>query len=147
MKKLFFIIVCLCVTISGFSLGIKINSKTEIKPYFIKIEKVANLGDYNLVYGKIKQLKRFSYSVNFGDCKIITNSNPNGVKGSLYKWNDDKKIPFEIKPISDQKEESFILAFPYGSIPEEGSFDLVIGTAQNKDKTELIIKDLELKKK
>ena len=147
MKHLSLLFLCLCIALSGFAKGIKINNKSEIKPYIIKIEKVENVGDQTLVTGKIRQLKRFSYSVDFGDCKIITPSNPDGVVGSLCKWNDDKKIPFQIKPISDLKNESFTIAFPYGSIPEEGDFDLQIGTSQNRDKTKLIIPNLTLQKK
>ena len=127
--------------------GFKINVKTEIKPYTIKIEKVENANGKTLVYGEILQQKRFSYSVEFGDCAIITSSNTDGIRGELIGWNDDKKIPFTMKTISDKKEESFILAFPEGSIPETGNFSLKIGTAQNRDRTELIISDLTLQKK
>ena len=147
MKNLSLLFLCLCISLSGSAKGIKINSKSEIKPYIIKIEKVENVGDKTLLFGKIRQFKRFSYSVDFGECKIITSSNPSGIDGSLTKWNDDKKIPFQVKPISDMKDESFIISFPYGSFPEEGDFDLQIGTAQNKDKTKLIIPKLSLQKK
>ena len=140
---LFFI----CSSILLSAKGFKINIKTVIKPYSIKIEKVENLGGKTLVYGEIKQQERFSYSVEFADCAVITSSNANGIAGELIEWNNNKKIPFTMKPISDKKEESFVLAFPEGSIPETGKFDLKIGTTQNKNRTELIIQNLTLQKK
>lgn len=146
-QVLLLLFIFLCSTFSLSAKGFKINVKTEIKPYTIKIEKVENADGKMLVYCKIKQQARFSYSVEFGDCAVITGSNTNGVQGSLYGWNDDKKIPFTIKPISDQKEESFVLAFPEGTIPQTGNFNLKIGTAQNRNRTELIIQNLTLQKK
>lgn len=146
MKYIFLLLsLCCCLIVSA--KGIKINIKTEIKPYIIKIEKVENLDGKTLVYGTIKQQNRFSYSIEFGDCAVITPSNIDGIQGNLVGWNDDKKVPFTMKPISDQKEESFVLAFPEGTIPETGNFSLRIGTAQNKDKTELVIPNLTLQKK
>lgn len=145
--KQIFLLLFICSTLFVSAKGFKINVKTEIKPYTIKIEKVENIDGKTLVYGKIKQQNRFSYSVEFRDCAIITSSNTVGVQGSLVGWNNDKKIPFTMKTISDQKEESFILAFPEGTIPETGNFNLKIGTAQNKNKTELIIPNLSLQMK
>ena len=145
--KYILLLLFICSTLFLSAKGFKINIKTEIKPYTIKIEKVEDLNGKTLVYGKIKQRERFSYSVEFGDCAIITSPNVNGTQGNLVEWNDDKKIPFTLKPISDQKEESFVLAFPEGSIPQVGTFNLKIGTVQNKNRTELVISNLTLKKK
>ena len=145
--KQIFLLLFICCSLSLSAKGVKINVKTEIKPYTIKIEKVETVNGKTLVYGEILQQKRFSYSVEFGDCAVITSSNPNGVQGNLVGWNEDKKIPFTMKTINDKKEEKFILSFPEGTIPQAGSFSLKIGTAQNKDKTELIIPNLSLQKK
>lgn len=142
---LLLLLVCNSLVVYGKSFNI--NFKMEIKPYTIKIEKVENVDGKTLVYGKIKQQKRFSYSVEFGDCAVITNANTDGIHGDLIKWNNDKKIPFTIKPISDMMEESFVLSFPEGTIPQTGNFNLKIGTAQNRDKTELVIPNLTLQKK
>lgn len=147
MKHILFLLVFICSALSLSAKVFKINVKTEIRPYTIKIEKVGTFSGKVLVFGKIKQRERFSYSVEFGDCAIITSSNTDGVQGELVEWNEDKKIPFTMKPISDKKEETFVLSFPDGSIPLTGKFDLKIGTAQNKNRTELIIPNLSLQKK
>lgn len=145
--RFFFTLACLCTAILLGAKGIKLNTKAEIKPYSITIEKVETSNGRTNVYGKIKQQKRFSYSIDFADCSVITSVNPDGIKGQLTGWNDDKKIPFSIKPISDKKEEAFVLSFPEDAIPQTGLFDLKIGTEQNKDKTEIIVTDLSLEKK
>lgn len=136
----------ICMGLLLMAKGVKINVKEEIKPYTIKVEKVEFDKGKALIFCKIKQQQRFSYSIEFADCAVITSSNPSGIKGELVHWNDDKKIPFTCKPISDAKNESFVLSFPEESIPMTGIFDLKIGTVLNKDKKDLIIRNLSIDK-
>lgn len=146
MKQILFILF-LCYGLLLSANEIKINSKTEIRPYTIKIEKIEYHGNNAFVYGKVKQQERFSYSISFEECLIVSSEIPQGVKGELIKWNDDKNVTTKIKTISDKSEEKFILEFPLEAIPTTGYFSLKIGTALNKNKTPLIIEKLTIQKK
>lgn len=127
--------------------GFKINSKIEIRPFTIKIEKIENNAQNTLIYGCVKQQERFSYSILFEDCLIITSDNPNGIKGKLVKWNDDKKITHNDRTVSNSREERFVLEFPSDILPQTGAFSLRIGTIQNRAQTPIIIENISLKKK
>lgn len=148
MRHLFFILLSLSLAATLNAKGIKIDCKTVIKPYTIKIEKTETIGDQQYVYGKIKQQERFSYSISFEDCYVTSDNNSTSVtQGELIKWNDDKKVGNKIKTISDEEDEEFILAFPAGTIPDSGKFNLKLGNIQDRQKTDIVIYDLELKKK
>ena len=146
MKKLSTLLIVLFCTLMT-SQAIKINSKTEIKPYYFKIEKIEYVGDKSFIYGKVKQQERFSYSISFEDCLIISSENPNGVQGRLVEWNDNKKFNGPERPISDSHEEKFVLEFPKDAVPVNESFSLRIGTMLNKQKTPLIIENLSIQRK
>lgn len=135
----------LCVWLMMFAKGdIKFKVKEIINPYTIKIEKIGNDGKNILLYGSIKQKSPFSYSVDFSDCALIYDDGTESISGTLFKWNEDLKIPFLTKPISDKKEDNFIIAFPPDSFENDRYFSLKLGTVQNKNRTELIIKNLIL---
>lgn len=146
MKKLSTLLIVLFCSLMT-SQAIKINSKTEIKPYSLKIEKIEFVGDKSLIYGKVRQQERFSYSISFEDCLIISSENPNGVQGRLVEWNDNKKFNGLERPISDSHEDKFVLEFPKDAVPVNESFSLRIGTTLNKQKTPLIIENLFIQRK
>lgn len=127
--------------------NLKLNYKAEIRPFSFKIEKVKIIDDQAVFFIKVKQHKNFSYSISFEDCYISTASNPEKIKGKLSTWNDDKKIYRNEKTISDEDDEKFTLTFPVPNIINEPKFDIKIGNILDRDKREIIFKDIKTKKK
>lgn len=146
-KRNLIIAICLCVSLLAFAKGIKLNYKAQVKPYNVKIEKVEFKSGKALLYGKIKQQNRFSYSVDFSDCYLTAPSRSSAVKGELVEWNDNKKITNFTKTISDQNNEEFIISFPAADFPESGQMDLHLGTILDRNKTPLLIEAIPLHKK
>lgn len=144
MKKILVILFLFCGLLLS-AKGYKVKSKTQIKPFTIKIEKVEYKNNQALVIGNVKQQERFSYSISFEDCNVTTGGESNKTEGKLLDWNGEKKVGSMIKTISDEKEEKFILAFPETAIPKSGSFTLRMGTILNSAKTPIIIEGLKLK--
>lgn len=144
MRKL---ILFLTITISLFlsAKDYNIKYKSFFKPFNIKIEKIEIQPSAVIVFGKIKQMNRFSYSIDFENCYILNNGEK--IYGQLIEWNNNPVQNKTMYPISDEREESFILSFPGECIPQEGTFDLKLGTIQNKDKSDLILTGLTIEKK
>ena len=148
MKK-YLVLMCLCLGL-GLSLcakeTYKVNVKKEIKPYTIKIDKFQLDGDIAYLYGTVKQYERFSYSISFEDCAVSSN-NGQSIRGKLYEWNGNKNIENTTKTISDVNAEKFILEFPKEAFSEgSGPYVLKLGNKLDREKTELILKDLQIKK-
>lgn len=144
MKKIITLLfVCCCLILQA--KPIKTNKTVEVKSMTVKIENAKIFDNAFFIYGTIKQQNKFSYSVSFEDCRLITEDNPKGTPGKLIKWND-QKVTTDIKQISDKKADKFIIAFPIESIPENGSFDIKLGVIQDKNKTDIIVPNLYKKK-
>lgn len=147
MFKYLLTLILFCTSIMANAQEYKINLKERLRPYEIKIEKVKVQVTETVIFLKIKQQERFSYSISFADCAVFTPSNPTGVKGKLNSWNEDKKIHQDIKTINDEDWEEFTLSFPTHEFISAPYFDLKIGTVQDRKKTELTVLNIRIKKK
>lgn len=125
----------------------KIDRKERVQPYELKIEKFQVKGPNALLYVKIKQQKRFSYNVSFDNCYITLPGQADSIKGTLTKWNDEKKIYRNEKPVSDEGWEEAVISFPVSGIFEAPSFDLMLGNILDRKRTELRFKSLVIKNK
>lgn len=141
-----FLSLFICVACLLSAKSFKINQKTDVKPFSIKIEKMEVLPNETVFHIKVKQQNNFSYSIDFEDCYVKTSADSEPIKGELKTWNDDKKIYRTVKTISNEDDEKLTLSFPTIDIPHTQPFTLKIGDIQNRDKTEIIIKDLKTKK-
>lgn len=139
-------IMVIFTSLFAFSQNVKINYKGEIRPYKFKIEKAEVKNGETTVIIKVKQQERFSYNISFEDCWLSVGNSSNEIKGSLTSWNDNKKPNNYPKPVSDQDDEKFTLTFPGSDILSANEIDIKIGNIQDRSKTELIFRDIKLKK-
>lgn len=126
--------------------NVRPNHRIEVKPFTVKIDKIEAKNGVTTIQGKVKQQKRFSYGISFADCAIITDSAPDGIKGELVKWND-KKSKKSDKNVSDEDFDKFVLTFPGNEVFSNATIDLRLGCILDRDRTEILVKDIRIKKK
>ncbi len=144
--RTFFTIIMLCIMLAVQAKPMKVNYKFDQKPFSFKIEKVDVVDGKTVVYIQVKQFSRFSYNISFEDCVLYTAKDPEGVKGELTGWNEDKKIPSAVKPISDEEFEKFQLTFPSASLAKGATFKIKIGNIQDREQTEIVAENVSIRK-
>lgn len=137
----------MCCMLSASALRLKINCKDEIRPIKYKIERAEIKDGETTISIKLLQRKNFSYNVAFDDCYIIVGHSGEPVQGKLTSWKEDRKPPIHPQYISDEDEVELKLTFPGTELSTASDFTLKIGTIQDRNKTELLVTDIKIKKK
>lgn len=137
-----FALCCLCIQAKD----LKINRKAHIKSISINIEKVEKTDYGTIVHVKVKQQENFSYGISFSDVYISKSNQTNPTRGTLNSWNGNSKIEYDTKNVSDQNFDKFTLTFPGFFISEGDVFDIKLGNLLDRNKTDLILKDIQIKK-
>lgn len=139
-------IILLCLVFTTNAQRLKINHKNQIQTIQIKIEKIEVKEGNTIVYITAKQNKNFSYNILFDNCQLTPNSTGVAENGELSSWNGSGKALEFSKPIRDDQEEKFTLTFPGSNILDSSSFNIQLGTLQNRKKTPIIIENIPIKK-
>lgn len=145
MKVVFTVILAFCA-LFAYAQKINLNYKAEQMPYKFTITKFEVKNGWTRLYGKVTQKGRFSYSIDFDGATLVTENNET-VKGTLKKWNNESKFSQGPKVIHNDEPDYFEIVFPGTSILNCSKFDLNLGTIQNREKTEIIFKDIPIKRK
>lgn len=124
----------------------RVNYKESIKPFNFRIEKVEVKNGETYVYCKVQEFKNFSYNLSFEDCYLIIENVSDIIPGKLTAWSDDKKVTQYVKSVSDENDEKFVLTFPGTDISNVKTFGIKIGNIMDKKKTDIIFKDIKIRK-
>lgn len=145
MKNILTIVLLCCAILAG-AYDYKVNRDIKIKTYDVKIEKIEVKNGETVVYGKVKQKRNFSYNISFEDCYLTLDNYDYKTAGTLRSWNDEKKGLKNPKPVSDQRFEKFTLSFPGTACADARTITIKVGNIQDRQKTEIIFRDVILRK-
>lgn len=145
MKYLITFILSFCVLFAN-AQKYKIKAETSVHPFEIKIEKLELKDGKALIHGKIKQKKNFSYNISFENCSMTIDDSSEIINGELKSWNGETRRLNLPKVVDCDDYDKFVLSFGISEIPPSKSFTLVPAYILNKDKTDIIFKNLKLKK-